>query len=174
MGTLAEPVAHKYEVGKLFRACSSAGASPTFHHPWGRQRGGRREKEGRTTDPRFLRPSPLCRRPFQSGFQVARCALHRWAEAATSRKPAWFDVSDKSWVAGVELATASEPPARKPRIWGVALRASTPASPKNARRGRLTTPIYRRSSIRAEASAPDRFSTTILYAAIFPSSDPWP
>jgi len=25
---------------------------------------------------------------------------------------------DKSWVAGVELATASEPPARKPRIWG--------------------------------------------------------
>ena len=25
---------------------------------------------------------------------------------------------DKSWVAGVELATASEPPARKPQIWG--------------------------------------------------------
>jgi hypothetical protein len=25
---------------------------------------------------------------------------------------------DKSGVAGVELATASEPPARKPRIWG--------------------------------------------------------
>jgi hypothetical protein len=25
---------------------------------------------------------------------------------------------DKSWVAGVELATASEPPARQPRIWG--------------------------------------------------------
>jgi len=36
--------------------------------------------------------------------------------------PAWFNFSmfagDKSWVAGVELATASEPPARKPRIWG--------------------------------------------------------
>ncbi|MGA2702980.1 MAG: hypothetical protein ABSH35_18035 [Isosphaeraceae bacterium] len=35
---------------------------------------------------------------------------------------AWFNFSifagDKSWVAGVELATASEPPARKPRIWG--------------------------------------------------------
>ena len=35
---------------------------------------------------------------------------------------AWFNVSifagDKSGVAGVELATASEPPARKPRIWG--------------------------------------------------------
>jgi len=25
---------------------------------------------------------------------------------------------DKSWVAGVELAAAIEPPARKPRIWG--------------------------------------------------------
>jgi hypothetical protein len=36
--------------------------------------------------------------------------------------PAWFNLSifagDKSWVAGVELATASEPPAQKPRIWG--------------------------------------------------------
>jgi hypothetical protein len=35
---------------------------------------------------------------------------------------AWFNFSifagNKSWVAGVELATASEPPARKPRIWG--------------------------------------------------------
>ena len=35
---------------------------------------------------------------------------------------AWFNVSifevDKSGVAGVELATASEPPARTPRIWG--------------------------------------------------------
>ena len=25
---------------------------------------------------------------------------------------------DDSWVAGIELATASEPPARRPRIWG--------------------------------------------------------
>ena len=25
---------------------------------------------------------------------------------------------DESWVAGIELATASEPPARRPRIWG--------------------------------------------------------
>ena len=35
---------------------------------------------------------------------------------------AWFNLSivagNKSWVAGVELATASEPPARKPRTWG--------------------------------------------------------
>ena len=35
---------------------------------------------------------------------------------------AWFNFSifagDKSWVAGVELATASQLPARKPRIWG--------------------------------------------------------
>jgi hypothetical protein len=35
---------------------------------------------------------------------------------------AWFNFSifagDKSWVAGVELATASEPPAWQPRIWG--------------------------------------------------------
>jgi hypothetical protein len=43
-----------------------------------------------------------------------------------SPNPAWFNLSmfagNKSWlggwVAGVELATASEPPARKPRIWG--------------------------------------------------------
>ncbi len=26
--------------------------------------------------------------------------------------------NDESWVAGIELATASEPPARRPRIWG--------------------------------------------------------
>ena len=26
--------------------------------------------------------------------------------------------ANKCWVAGVELATASEPPARRPRIWG--------------------------------------------------------
>jgi hypothetical protein len=35
---------------------------------------------------------------------------------------AWFNsrifAGDKSGVAGVELATASEPPARQPRIWG--------------------------------------------------------
>src|ERR1017187_7757290 len=29
MGTLAEPVAHKYEVGKLFRACSQRGIAAT-------------------------------------------------------------------------------------------------------------------------------------------------
>jgi len=47
---------------------------------------------------------------------------------------AWFNFSifagDKSRVAGVELATASEPPARKPRIWGRHPRASTPATPR--------------------------------------------
>src|SRR5271157_844493 len=36
--------------------------------------------------------------------------------------PARFKVAtlagDNSWVAGVELAIASEPPARRPRIWG--------------------------------------------------------
>jgi len=35
---------------------------------------------------------------------------------------AWFKVAtlagDNSWVAGVELAIASKPPARRPRIWG--------------------------------------------------------
>jgi len=35
---------------------------------------------------------------------------------------AWFNFSifagERSWVAGVELAAAGEPPARKPRIWG--------------------------------------------------------
>ena len=47
---------------------------------------------------------------------------------------AWFIFSifagDKSWVAGVELAAAGEPRVRKPRIWGVALRALTPATPR--------------------------------------------
>src|SRR5271157_1741288 len=40
----------------------------------------------------------------------------------TRRDQAWFNsrilAGDKSGVAGVELATASEPPARQPRIWG--------------------------------------------------------
>ena len=40
----------------------------------------------------------------------------------TRRDQAWFNsrilAGDKSGVAGVELATASEPPARRPRIWG--------------------------------------------------------
>ncbi len=40
----------------------------------------------------------------------------------TAPVQAWFNVSifggDKSWVAEVELATASEPPVRKPRTWG--------------------------------------------------------
>ena len=39
----------------------------------------------------------------------------------TRRDQAWFNsrifAGDKSGVAGVELATASEPPARQPRIW---------------------------------------------------------
>ncbi len=47
---------------------------------------------------------------------------------------AWFNsrifAGDKSGVAGVELAIASEPPARQPRIWGRRPRASTPATPE--------------------------------------------
>jgi len=43
--------------------------------------------------------------------------FHKWAQSE-----AWFNsrilAGDKSEVAGVELATASEPPARQPRIWG--------------------------------------------------------
>ncbi len=30
----------------------------------------------------------------------------------------FFSSQNGGWVAGVELATASEPPARRPRIWG--------------------------------------------------------
>jgi len=47
------------------------------------------------------------------------------ADSETSlvrRDQAWFNtrifVGDKSGKAGVELATAGEPPARQPRIWG--------------------------------------------------------
>jgi len=47
------------------------------------------------------------------------------ADSETSlarRDQAWFNswilAGDKSGVAGVELATASEPPARQPRVWG--------------------------------------------------------
>src|SRR5258707_5589398 len=44
-----------------------------------------------------------------------------------------FDFSifagDKCWVAGVELATASEPPARKPRIWGRRRSGVDPSQP---------------------------------------------
>ena len=47
---------------------------------------------------------------------------------------AWFKFSifggDRTWVAGVELATASEPPAPSLGPGGVALRASTPATPE--------------------------------------------
>jgi len=47
---------------------------------------------------------------------------------------AWFNFStfagDKSWVAGVELATASEPPARKPRIWGRRPSGVAPSHPE--------------------------------------------
>jgi len=52
----------------------------------------------------------------------------------TRRDQAWFNsrilAGDKSGVAGVELATASEPPARQPQIWGRRPRASTPATPE--------------------------------------------
>ncbi|HEX3447156.1 MAG TPA: hypothetical protein VHS97_02830 [Isosphaeraceae bacterium] len=46
----------------------------------------------------------------------------RGRQGSLSGKRAWFNFSifagEKSWVAGVELATVSEPPARLPRIWG--------------------------------------------------------
>ena len=37
--------------------------------------------------------------------------------------------ANQTWVAGVELATANEPPARKPRIGAVAFPTSSPAIP---------------------------------------------
>ncbi len=36
---------------------------------------------------------------------------------------------DESWVAGIELATASEPPARRPQIWGRCLSGVDPSHP---------------------------------------------
>ncbi len=52
----------------------------------------------------------------------------------TPRAPAWFKVAnlagDNSWVAGVELAVASEPPARRPRIWGRRLPGVDPSHPE--------------------------------------------
>jgi hypothetical protein len=36
---------------------------------------------------------------------------------------------DKCWVAGVELTTANEPPARKPQIWGRRPSADDPSHP---------------------------------------------
>ncbi|HEX3447602.1 MAG TPA: hypothetical protein VHS97_05080, partial [Isosphaeraceae bacterium] len=46
----------------------------------------------------------------------------RGRKVSSSGKRAWFNFTifagEKSWVAGVELATVSEPPARMPRIWG--------------------------------------------------------
>ena len=37
----------------------------------------------------------------------------------------------KSWVAGVELATAGAPPARKPRIWGRRPLGVDPSHPRD-------------------------------------------
>jgi len=65
--------------------------------------------------------------PLQPAYRAERAAgssLSRETVTTVSalRFPAWFKFSicggDKTWVAGVKLATASEPPARKPRTWG--------------------------------------------------------
>jgi len=51
---------------------------------------------------------------------------------------AWFSVTsladDKRWVAGVELAIASEPPARRPRIWGASSSGRRPHPRRVVRR----------------------------------------
>jgi hypothetical protein len=69
--------------------------------------------------------------------------LHRSLQSLTKSRvygiscpvfAAWFNSSifggDKNWVAGVELATASEPPARKPRIWGRRPAGADPSHPR--------------------------------------------
>jgi hypothetical protein len=54
--------------------------------------------------------------------QVPRATGKNVIVASTWRSRAWFNTNifacDQSWVAGVELATANEPPARKPELGG--------------------------------------------------------
>ena len=57
------------------------------------------------------------------GTRLVQPAAISGSRAAQDLRPqAWFKfsdlVGDKSWVAGVELATASEPPARRAPSWG--------------------------------------------------------
>src|SRR5271157_261435 len=44
------------------------------------------------------------------------------------------EVTRSGWVAGVELATASEPPARRPRIWGPRPAGVDPCHPELGRK----------------------------------------
>jgi len=56
------------------------------------------------------------------GFLEDQAAAGQFVHRGQAGVGAWFNsrifAGDKSGVAGVELATASEPPARQPRIWG--------------------------------------------------------
>ena len=77
--------------------------------------------------------------PHSGSLQEGRskhwpCRKPTQRQAWPAGDQAWFYsgifAGDKSGVAGVELATASEPPARSLGSGGVALRASTPATPE--------------------------------------------
>ena len=67
---------------------------------------------------------------------VLLATMERFNEAAMFAAKVGFEPgvfsqpSNKSWVAGVELATASEPQRGSLGSGGVALRASTPATPR--------------------------------------------
>ncbi|HEX3451543.1 MAG TPA: hypothetical protein VHS97_25040, partial [Isosphaeraceae bacterium] len=56
-----------------------------------------------------------------------------WDIEQHGKDEAWFNFSifadDNSWMAGVELATASERPARKLRIWGRRASGVDPSHP---------------------------------------------
>ncbi len=66
--------------------------------------------------------------------QRARDRDQASADSRLLQTQAWFNFSIfggvKSWVAGVELATASEPPARKPRICGRRPSGGDPSHPE--------------------------------------------
>ncbi len=62
------------------------------------------------SDPCYFNDKVLCRSPYWR-------AQREWAMALVDHRIVAVE-SGNGLVAGVELATASEPPARQPRIWG--------------------------------------------------------
>jgi len=85
--------------------------------------------------------SALVERPEQGrysenrGFAAGCSATRRWSY---SMGEAWFNFSifagDKTRVAGVERAIASEPPARQPRTWGRRPSGVDPSHPRGVSR----------------------------------------
>src|SRR5260370_14990427 len=72
-----------------------------------------------------------CAYPHQLGALARGAGSGRGQKAGLSARFKFADLAgDKSWVAGVELATASEPPVRRPRIWGRRPPAVDPSHPE--------------------------------------------